>query len=202
MKTRLKPNWLFLTMLSLLALLPAARAYYDPSPQRWLTRDPIQEQPGKFNTRGLRLQAKAGWNLYQFVFNQAINRLDTDGRLTMGDVTHAISEATRYIGFGGMCCNNSSSTTWYVDNDVWNKLKPGECTGFTTDCDGIMCGGQFYPVSWGHSGGCDQNNCPFAPMDPPMTIPNDRAHTPPPEDPPPLVPRGTPPLSTPPVWNF
>jgi hypothetical protein len=43
-----------------------ASAYYDPGEQRWINRDPIQEQ--------------GGLNIYQFVANNPSSKADVDGR--------------------------------------------------------------------------------------------------------------------------
>jgi RHS repeat-associated protein len=126
--------------------------WYDPYLQRWLNRDPIQEQTGVFSRKELRAQAKAGWNLYSFCLNDPGNRADTDGRNWF---THLLSEIFRYGGFGGTCCNNTQKTEWWLDNGQWKQLPPGKCTGFTDDCDGLTCQGGFWPVSFGGSGQCN-----------------------------------------------
>jgi hypothetical protein len=52
-------------LLSTRALIPDAQAYYDPSLQRWINRDPIGE--------------KGGMNLYQYVGNSPLARTDPNG---------------------------------------------------------------------------------------------------------------------------
>ena len=47
---------------------PEARAFFNPLPGRWLSRDPIGERGGK--------------NLYNFAANDPLNYIDTDGRFT------------------------------------------------------------------------------------------------------------------------
>lgn len=56
-----------LRLLLLSALLPSlsASAYYDPSVQRWINRDPMQEA--------------GGTNLYQFIGNSPMSFVDTEG---------------------------------------------------------------------------------------------------------------------------
>jgi len=65
MKTRMDVSGLWLVLLALLGSLTMANAYYDPSAQRWLNRDPIQE--------------KGGLNVYRFVGNHPINKHDPFG---------------------------------------------------------------------------------------------------------------------------
>jgi len=57
---------------------------------------------------------------------------------------------------GGTCCNRSpDGDEWaLVDGGVWRRLPSGQCTGTTTDCDGITCGGGFYYVSNLETGTC------------------------------------------------
>jgi hypothetical protein len=64
--TTLKLPLLPLTLFAILATAPAANAYYDPGVQRWINRDPIQEQ--------------GGLNLYAFTGNGPVQRTDRDGR--------------------------------------------------------------------------------------------------------------------------
>lgn len=71
MKTRLKLKWLCLTVLAMLALLPTGHAYYDPTAQRWVNRDPIGE--------------RGGVNLHGFAGNAPGNLVDIDGRLAVGE---------------------------------------------------------------------------------------------------------------------
>jgi hypothetical protein len=54
-------------LLPVFLLLSAERAsaWYDPGPQRWINRDPIAE--------------RGALNLYSFVFNDALNRVDPVG---------------------------------------------------------------------------------------------------------------------------
>ncbi len=65
MKTRRKLRWLIVMVIALTGLLPTARAFYAPAEQRWLNRDPIQEQ--------------GGMNLYQFAGNEPIQLVDAFG---------------------------------------------------------------------------------------------------------------------------
>lgn len=58
-------NALLAVTLTLLLWPDGVSAYYDPSTQRWLNRDPIEEQGGA--------------NLYSFVANQPLNLMDTYG---------------------------------------------------------------------------------------------------------------------------
>jgi hypothetical protein len=65
MKTHQKPLLGFLTLLALLWAPHLASGYYDPGAQRWITRDPIDEQ--------------GGVNLFAYVASNPINRLDLLG---------------------------------------------------------------------------------------------------------------------------
>jgi len=63
MKT--KNTWMNAVVVSLLILVTEAGAYYDPGLQRWLSRDPVQED--------------GGVNLYGFVENRPIDNFDPYG---------------------------------------------------------------------------------------------------------------------------
>jgi uncharacterized protein RhaS with RHS repeats len=52
-----------------------ASAYYHPGIQRWINRDPIEE--------------RGGWNLYAFVGNDPVARLDAYGRDGMDPISDA-----------------------------------------------------------------------------------------------------------------
>ena len=56
----------------LVAGLQAANAWYSPSQQRWLNRDPIEE--------------RGGINLYRFAGNTSVNHVDPDGRVILQSV--------------------------------------------------------------------------------------------------------------------
>lgn len=60
-----RPSAVSWTILAWLVVLPMARGFYDPSPQRWINRDPVGEigQP----------------NLYEFAVNQPLGRFDPNG---------------------------------------------------------------------------------------------------------------------------
>jgi hypothetical protein len=60
-----------LVLLVLLGSLCTARAYYDPGVQRWLNRDPIQEQ--------------GGINFYRVVQNDPITKVDAFGLIAPGE---------------------------------------------------------------------------------------------------------------------
>jgi RHS repeat-associated protein len=55
--------------------------YYDPHRGSWITRDPGEED--------------AGLNLYQFNFNDAISRIDQDGRVSVAAVPFAVLDPLR-----------------------------------------------------------------------------------------------------------
>ena len=157
--------------------------FYDSGLQRWINRDPIQEQPGLQTKKKLRLQAAAGWNLYQFCFNVPNQLVDSDGK----SISHIVSETGKWIGLGGHCCNKGSQTEWYLDNGVWNPLPPGICTGATVDCDGLTCQGQFYSVSFGGNSTCGGGKCTTQPP----SVPTGTFSPP----------RGSPPVDRGPGWT-
>jgi RHS repeat-associated protein len=127
---------------------------YDPNLQRWISRDPIEDQPGRATRKKIRAQAQAGWNLYQFNSGDAINNADPNGKIS---ISHLISEASRWVGYGGSCCNWGRNSEWWLDNGVWKQLPAGQCTGFTDDCDGMTCQGQFYAVRASGNAECNPN---------------------------------------------
>jgi hypothetical protein len=65
MKTQMKLILWFLTLVALLSAPHLASAYYDPGTQRWINRDPIQEN--------------GGINLYCFVEDDPNNAIDPLG---------------------------------------------------------------------------------------------------------------------------
>jgi len=92
MKTRLKLDWPVFMVMALTSLLPTARAFYAPSEQRWLNRDPKWEEGSaelrrvsrRGNTtvidRSRRLGTKRNFeDLYVFVLNSPPNRKDSLG---------------------------------------------------------------------------------------------------------------------------
>jgi len=88
MKTRLKLNWLIVMVMALTSLLPTARAFYAPSEQRWLNRDPLNEQ-GFEAFRNAQLaellpylqlaESLQGANLFTFNLGDPINHIDPEG---------------------------------------------------------------------------------------------------------------------------
>lgn len=59
-------NWILWIALALLGVPTQTNAFYDPSPQRWINRDPMGE--------------RGGLNLHAFVRNNPVNSWDRDGR--------------------------------------------------------------------------------------------------------------------------
>ena len=83
----------------------------------------------------------AGMNTFGYVRGNPLTRTDKYGLMDWG------------LG-GGSCCNNSSRTQWVIvggtsedGTGVWMPLQSGDCTGLTSDCDGMSCGGGFYRAS-------------------------------------------------------
>ncbi len=64
MKSNIK-RLLFLSMAAIFGMVEVANAFYDPGLQRWVNRDPIEED--------------GGLNLYAFVFNEPIHSRDPFG---------------------------------------------------------------------------------------------------------------------------
>lgn len=90
-----------------------------------------------------------------------------DGRrLLAHELTHVMQQGSRaptpriqrtdWGLLGGTCCNSSrEGDEWaLVGSGVWQRLSSGHCTGTTTDCDGMTCGGGFYYVSNLETGNC------------------------------------------------
>ena len=97
--------------------------WYDPWTRRWLSRDPHGEE-GRLN-------------LNAFPSNDPINKIDYLG------LSGWIQDNTP---IGGKCCNESGGTEWGLVDGGWKELKPGDCTRWCEDCDGMTCGGAFYAV--------------------------------------------------------
>jgi hypothetical protein len=87
-----------------------------------------------------------GPNLYAFVRNQPVDRIDPFGLADQGPL-------------GGKCCNRSGNDEWALVNGQWVKLAPGECTSFATDCDGMTCSGGFYKVGALEGRNCIKDPC-------------------------------------------
>ena len=97
--------------------------YYDPGPGRFSSEDPLRFRSDETN-------------FYPYVGNDPVHKVDPGG-LTK-----------RCWGLcGGKCCNKTSHDEWWLDDGVWKRLPPGQCTGAWDDCDGMTCGGGFY-VLW------------------------------------------------------
>lgn len=79
MKALMRPRWLL--SLLFLSVLQTASAFYDPAPQRWINRDPINELGfnilnGKRRVFNMDEEKK----LYGFVRNNSVSLADKDGR--------------------------------------------------------------------------------------------------------------------------
>jgi uncharacterized protein RhaS with RHS repeats len=79
---RTKLIWPYLAALALAVSLESSVGYYDPAVQRWINRDPIQEEGGK--------------NLFAFTHNAALAFIDPFGN----DIT-VVSGSTVCDGDGG-----------------------------------------------------------------------------------------------------
>jgi RHS repeat-associated protein len=129
--------------------------YCEQGLQRWVNRDPIHEF-GFLNLKGGKLGFHTGseLNLYCFVGNASVNYLDFVGlKKRFGGLT------------GGKCCNDSKNKNdeWWLDDGVWHKLSPGECTGLWDDCDGMTCSGGFYYLEELDGASCKHPgvDCPY-----------------------------------------
>ncbi len=132
--------------------------WYLPSLQRWINRDPLGIRGGRISQRALRALLPIERNLYRFCENSPTAFVDSDGRSIFN--IHTGSEILKKLGGGGRCCNKSGSKEWWLDNGTWKPLPPGQCTGFTDDCDGFTCSGKFYEIHNQNPAGqcgCDGN---------------------------------------------
>ena len=102
---------------------------YNPELGRWISRDPLRNA-----------EMSQGPNLYAYVSNDPINRMDLLG----------LSDSRSHRGG---CCNSSTNLEWALVSENnqarWRLLMPGECVGgwwTSTDCEGMTCGKGFYKV--------------------------------------------------------
>jgi RHS repeat-associated protein len=120
--------------------------FYDPNLQRWLNRDPANEQGHRLIrsdiAKGPLPYRSEEKNLYAVLINNAVTTFDPLGLSDRGL-------------FGARCCNTSSIPEFALiadptdptgNRDIWVKLKTGECTGLFDDCDGMTCKGGFYEM--------------------------------------------------------
>src|ERR1700730_1653619 len=113
---------------------------YNPSIGRWLSRDPLGE--------------KGGLNLYAYVGNDPVNRVDPFGLFPRGPWNR------------GRCCNTSRGVEWAsVVGRGWIMLQSGDCVGLFDgkDCEGMTCGGGFYYVHGLAVGTCATPRCDSKP---------------------------------------
>ena len=112
------------------ALIGDASGGVDPNLGRFLSEDPL-----RFNADRT--------NFYAYVTNQPVNNIDPGGL------------NNRCWGLcGGKCCNKTEHDEWWIDDGVWKRLPPHQCTGIFDDCDGMTCGGGFYFIRDLEGGGC------------------------------------------------
>jgi len=92
--------WLWLVLLVLLGSVTMANAYYDPSAQRWLNRDPIGERGGK--------------NLFTFTANNPVGLFDPDGLACDDPCGEAKRNGLDKGAVGGVVCcgGNKYSCVW------------------------------------------------------------------------------------------
>lgn len=83
---------------------------------------------------------------YGFVLNLPTARVDATGRID-----------DYFPPFDGNCCNHSGEAIWVLVANQWIILRDGQCT--ETDCDGMQCGGVFYPASWYDELDCRRDGC-------------------------------------------
>ena len=83
MKTRLKIIWIAMLVLPLLGSLQIASAYYDPSAQRWVNRDPIGELGFEWAFHRNSIQIEES-NRHIYLKNSPINKWDSFGLCPAG----------------------------------------------------------------------------------------------------------------------
>jgi len=155
--------------------------FYDPNLQRWMNRDPLAERGFREEVAyvlSAKRHVETELTLYTFVINDPLRRAD---RLGLGQGILGIP------GTGGVCCNSSSQTNYWIDDGKWKPLPPGECTSWSSDCDGMTCAGGFYAVS-----DTGSFTCPKDPWNPKTSKCMDRTRWTPTKSGPDAVPPGPP----------
>jgi uncharacterized protein RhaS with RHS repeats len=109
--------WVVLVLLG----LTEARAFYNPTTGRWISRDPIGELGGK--------------NLYTFVGNNSVSRVDAQGLYTFDMEVKAYIEGTR-VTFWPWTFNAGTKVDHvaHVDTDA-ESLTQTKFTGTTIKYD-------------------------------------------------------------------
>lgn len=127
--------------------------FYNPLAQRWLNRDPLNEQGFHLVTSRWVFRAANEVNLYTYVEDRSTWDIDPLGLVNWGPV-------------GGTCCNNNKDDEWVVVGGPvvrgyghWEKLPPGTCTAWNVDCDGMTCQAKFYKLpNVGRTTSCPKMN--------------------------------------------
>jgi hypothetical protein len=120
-------------------------AFYDPGLQRWINRDPLYDRGSPSGRGSLAGQETLeGRNVFTFVENAPLGRLDPDGRNPI------------VIG-GGVFAAYCVALIAYATFDAKRDLKPGECLNWSPRCLNLLSfmTGIGLPVSIQFCKGCD-----------------------------------------------
>jgi RHS repeat-associated protein len=132
--TRSRPI-LWAAMLTLLASVQLTSAFYDPTVQRWINRDPVGEPGFTVLARSTAKTEGDGPNSYLFVNNEPVGRVDPRG-LFMG------------WGYGNWCGYSRSGPQTPVDEVDTACMKHDDCLATALDaltpcrlflCNRVFC---------------------------------------------------------------
>ena len=127
-----------LTIVGLLSLTGMAPAFYDANLGRWVNRDPINEHG--FNLLARSVTSRDDNNLYRFVANDPISRIDPYG------LTDQPWPVNGRVHVSKCCPPGTSIRSINLDDGTVYTTTSGGSTPWSDDVDFVQCQGTWYKV--------------------------------------------------------